>query len=59
MLRWLNTVSLEMRHPFTLHVDIFTMRRDAAHHRLQKKGLGHVEKNARKLTVEFFCFRPF
>jgi len=56
MLRWLNTVSLEMRYPFTLHVDISIMRRDAAHKLLKQKGLGQAEKNARKLTVEIFLF---
>ena len=59
MLRWLNTISLEMRYPFTLHVDIFIMRRDAAHKLLKEKGLGQADKNACKLTVEIFCFRPF
>ena len=48
-----------MRYPFTLHVDIFIMRRDAAHKLLKEKGLGQADKNACKLTVEIFCFRPF
>lgn len=53
----LNTVSLEMRYPFTCMLTSLSWG-DMQPIRFLKNGLGQFEKNTRKMTVEIDCFRP-
>ena len=43
----------------TVHVNIFIMRRYEANKLLKEIVRGPSEENARKLSVEIYCFRRF
>ena len=45
-LRWLKTVSIELVYPFTVHFNIFIMRRCATNNLVKKKVPGHVNKKS-------------
>ena len=59
ILRWLNSVSLELFYPFAVHINLLIMTRIFAGNKLLNKDVwGQDEKNGQQLSVEIYCFRP-
>ena len=55
ILRWLNSVSLELFYSFAVHINLLIMTRIFAANKLLNKNMwGQAEKNGQQL----FCFRP-
>ena len=61
ILRCLNSVSLELFYPFSVHINLLIMTRIFAANKLLNKNMwGQAEKNGQQLSVEiYFVFVPW